>query len=70
MTDPTPIRGLEAVISLSEHTHGIPVPATLITRRTTIPGLFDVETPDGRCIDDLTVGQVQALAARYGWLIR
>lgn len=32
--------------------------------------LWDVETPDGRVLSDLTTPQVKVLAAREGWQIQ
>lgn len=69
MNDPIVIRGLEAILAPSEHLHWLPMAPTLMTRRTNIPGLFDVETPDGRSLFDLTVGQVEHLARQHGWQI-
>lgn len=34
-----------------------------------IPGLFDIELPDGRRLFDMTVGQVESIARQNGWRI-
>ena len=34
-----------------------------------IPGLYDVECPDGRDLHDLTTGQVINVARVHGWII-
>lgn len=40
-----------------------------LVRATGIPGLVDVELPDGTVHRDLTRGQLEALAVREGWTL-
>lgn len=44
-------------------------PTTIKVWSTDMPGLFDVEFPDGRKRTDLTVGQIETLAVQNGWPI-
>lgn len=34
-----------------------------------LPGLFDIECPDGMRMFDMTVGQVESIARQNGWRI-
>lgn len=47
----------------------IPGPLTMDVHLTEIPGLFDVKTPDGEWLRELTVGQVEDLSRQKSWLI-